>query len=496
MRMMNANSRSRGRVIDFKQVAYGYRRVNPLYGPEYVLDLLLMYKRYQGKKMTIPVRRHAYIQQTFGRAQFWENHPLHVHDIKLWLDNKRQGFVASVMSSLLKRSRTMMSLFGRLKAQNKERFQTNVPSNVPSDKESIDSVPLQTTTRLLQYDSRTFSSKWDATTVNIIVPLVGRLETFRNFMANLAHVSLSRGDPVSLLIVLFRQNDPSKLAEGVETVKLLMSYAEQYPLYDLRHIEVNGEFSRGMALEIGASHFDNESLLFFCDVDVVFNSQFMQKCRANSVRDSSVYYPILFSEYYPRYDDVLSAVDKKAQGAAFSELHDDRSVRESQRGINHFNITKHGGYWRNYGYGLLCVYKSDFVASGGFDLGIQGWGLEDVNLIDKFVGARSTLTAGKFDTAGSLKKHRKKTLHVVRTADPSLVHVYHTSHCNRTLAENQLRMCLASRASGIASASKLAEAWRRSGRTFGPSNHTVNDVVSEISPLSTENEVGAQRKHS
>lgn len=62
---INLFSRERGRVIEFQQILYGYYRLNPLYGPDYILDVLLTFKKYRGRKMTVPVRRHAYIQQQF-----------------------------------------------------------------------------------------------------------------------------------------------------------------------------------------------------------------------------------------------------------------------------------------------------------------------------------------------------------------------------------------------------------------------------------------------
>lgn len=55
-------SKERGRIIDFKDVLYGYIRWQPPYALEYILDMLLLYKKYRGKKMTVPVRRHAYMQ--------------------------------------------------------------------------------------------------------------------------------------------------------------------------------------------------------------------------------------------------------------------------------------------------------------------------------------------------------------------------------------------------------------------------------------------------
>jgi chondroitin sulfate synthase len=66
MESINQNARQRGRVIDYKDLLYGYRRLNPLHGPDYMLDLLLVYRKFKGKrKMTVPVRRHAYLQQAF-----------------------------------------------------------------------------------------------------------------------------------------------------------------------------------------------------------------------------------------------------------------------------------------------------------------------------------------------------------------------------------------------------------------------------------------------
>lgn len=65
MEIINAPSRQRGRVIDFNELLYGYIRLQPLHGVDYVLDLLLKYRRYRGRKMTAAVRRHAYLQQSF-----------------------------------------------------------------------------------------------------------------------------------------------------------------------------------------------------------------------------------------------------------------------------------------------------------------------------------------------------------------------------------------------------------------------------------------------
>lgn len=72
MQSINNLSRERGRVIEFRELLYGYTRTNALHGQDLVLDLLLVYKKYRGKKMTVPVRRHLYIQRSFTDLQIRE----------------------------------------------------------------------------------------------------------------------------------------------------------------------------------------------------------------------------------------------------------------------------------------------------------------------------------------------------------------------------------------------------------------------------------------
>lgn len=70
MDIINSASRQRGRVIDFNELLYGYTRLDPLHGADHVLDLLLRYRRYRGRKLTAAVRRHAYLQQAFAGTFF------------------------------------------------------------------------------------------------------------------------------------------------------------------------------------------------------------------------------------------------------------------------------------------------------------------------------------------------------------------------------------------------------------------------------------------
>lgn len=72
MENINTYSRQRGRVIEYRELLYGYSRVNSMHGHDLILDLLLVYKKYRGKKMTVPVRKHLYVQRSFTDTRIRE----------------------------------------------------------------------------------------------------------------------------------------------------------------------------------------------------------------------------------------------------------------------------------------------------------------------------------------------------------------------------------------------------------------------------------------
>ncbi|XP_026528851.1 chondroitin sulfate synthase 1 [Notechis scutatus] len=369
MEMINANAKTRGRIIDFKEIQYGYRRVSPMYGAEYVLDLLLLYKKHKGKKMTVPVRRHAYLQQTFSKVQFMEQDEMDAKDLASKI-NQDSGSLSFLSNSL--------KMF----------------------------VPFQ----LSKSRSEKIESKDQK--INILIPLSGRFDMFVHFMANFEKTCLIPNQNVKLVVLLFNSNsNPDK----VRQVELMREYRMKYPKADMQILPVSGDFSRALALEVGSSQFNNRSLLFFCDVDLVFTAEFLQRCRANTIIRQQIYFPIIFSQYDPKI--VYS-------GKVLSE--------------NHYAFTQKTGFWRNYGFGIACIYKEDLIRAGGFDVSIQGWGLEDVDLFNKVIQAG---------------------LKTFRSQEVGVVHVHHPVFCDPNLDPKQYKMCLGSKASTYGSTQQLAELW-------------------------------------
>ncbi|XP_033503530.1 chondroitin sulfate synthase 3-like [Epinephelus lanceolatus] len=369
MEMINENSKTRGRVIDFKEIQYGYYRVDPMHGAEYIIDLLLLYKKHKGRKITVPVRRHAYLQQSFSRPFFTETEELDVAELVASINSESQSL------SFLSNSLRFLSPF-QVYESNREMWEQSQRK------------------------------------VNILVPLSGRYDTFVRFMENFEKVCLIPKQNVKLSVVLMESGSNQSRGRHMQLIK---DYYRKYPKADLSIISMMGNFSRGLALELGSSQLHNNSLLFFCDVDLIFSGDALQRCRDNAVQGRQVYFPVVFSQYNPKI------------------VYSEKAPRE-----NKFVLTKKSGFWRDYGFGISCVFKSDLLKAGGFDTSILGWGLEDVDLYTKVINSG---------------------LKVLRSQEPGIVHIYHPVHCNSSLEQKQHKMCLGSRASTFASTMQLAELW-------------------------------------
>ena len=261
--------------------------------------------------------------------------------------------------------------------------------------------PLQTV-QVQSYDKK---NEW----INLIMPLAGRIESFVNFMDMFVDQCIKKDKRVFLTIVYFGE-------EGREEIKeILERTAAENHFTHYKFIERMDAFSRGLGLLTGAEAWDQgNTLLFFCDVDMYFKDGFLDRCRLNSAPGTKVYYPIVFSLYNP------------------SIVYSDKGKTPSYKDL--FVISRDSGMWRTFGFGMTCMYRSDFLFMRGFDTRIQGWGYEDVMLYKKFV---------------------RSNIDVVRSPDPGMFHIWHEKNCDPHLQPAQYNMCLASKALGEASHAQL-----------------------------------------
>ena len=113
---------------------------------------------------------------------------------------------------------------------------------------------------------------------------------------------------VYLLVVLFsgKSGVSRSRAEAIQnSVELLH---QRYRRAHIRLIQTNKDFNRALGLDLGIKQLPPETLIFFCDCDVSFSQQFLNRCRHNSVMGKQVYYPIVFGQYNP---DVVKSFSPK-----------------------------------------------------------------------------------------------------------------------------------------------------------------------------------------
>lgn len=250
---------------------------------------------------------------------------------------------------------------------------------------------------------------FDKTTVwvNVIVPLSGRLATFKQYLS--FFLPMTKTDKFVHLTVVYFGEDGRREAEDMLKMAALVHNFEHYTF-----LFKNEVFSRGAGLQAGAKSWDSgDVLLLFCDVDIYFYSDFLNRCRLNSVPTSKVYYPIVFSLFNPNL---------VYNGRVFP------SLREQ------LIISPETGIWRSFGFGMACMYRSDFMAIKGFHNRIEGWGGEDVILYRHLIGSN---------------------IEVVRAPDPSIFHIWHDKVCNSSLSTKQYNMCIGSKLKSDASITQL-----------------------------------------
>ncbi|XP_030620884.1 chondroitin sulfate N-acetylgalactosaminyltransferase 1, partial [Chanos chanos] len=247
--------------------------------------------------------------------------------------------------------------------------------------------------------------------INIILPLAKSVDKFRHFMHNFREVCIRQDGRVHLTVVYFG-------TEQMDDVrKVLDSTARKMHYRNFTLIHLNEEFSRGRGLDVGARAWKwGNALLFFCDVDVRFSAEFLDSCRLNTEPGKRVFYPVVFSQYNP---DIIYS-----QQTSIPPVEQQLVIR------------KDTGFWRDFGFGLTCQYRSDFINIGGFDLNMKGWGREDLYLYRKYLHSN---------------------LMVVRSPSRGLFHLWHEKHCADELAPETFKMCMESKAMNEASHSQMGK---------------------------------------
>lgn len=290
--------------------------------------------------------------------------------------------------------------------------------------------------------SKHSQSELSKPTIVFVLPLAGRFQTFQRFLKNFELICLRHPETqTELLVVLFNElnSDLSSFYNEMSRLK------QKYPASALNHHTIQGNFSRGIALNhaIHSEHIQLNDIIFFIDVDITFTRTSIERIRLNTQMHKQVYLPVVFSEYNSNIW-LNTAQATAANSAEFDE-------NKPQ------NLDFNRGYFRQFGYGICAIFKADILHPdiNGFNDDITGWGLEDVRFLEKIVKLHqapiTSLLQGASDSSHGNATVVPLTLSIFRAPDPTLIHIYHDIYCDKTLSDAQYTMCLGTKANTLGS---------------------------------------------
>ena len=241
--------------------------------------------------------------------------------------------------------------------------------------------------------------------VTVLVPISHVTDRLDEFLLMYENIALIEKEHTRLALVVFKEDD------NVYCKSKIKAISRKYPQSKFMVIQGSGEFARAKALHQGMTVLERNSLVFISDVDMTIDEFFLNRCRRNTIKGKQAYYPEMFKWYNKDY------------------VYKFKWIPHQQK------IARDTGHWAYYSYGMLCIYQSDYMTTGGFDTRIVGWGGEDV----KFY-----------------KAVLKSNLEVIRAPDPGLTHRWHDKKCVY-IDHKRYQNCLSSKAEMLADRKELAQ---------------------------------------
>lgn len=241
-------------------------------------------------------------------------------------------------------------------------------------------------------------------TVNIIVPISNVNAKSVRYIHLYLKKTVKQKQSTHLLLVVYKKLDFETIQQKVSS--LLLKNRNTH----ITVVRGKGRFSRSKALHQGMISLRSSDLVFFCDVDMVVDPSFYDRCRRNTVRGQQVYFPTVVKLYNPKFI---------------------KTIKSSSLPLN-----RQTGHWAAYGFGMLCIYKSDYIHVGGLNIRMRGWGGEDVDFYHRV---------------------RRKGLQLFRAPDKGLVHHWHERDCGPRYVRRSMHLqCVSSKIEALGDKRTLA----------------------------------------
>lgn len=261
----------------------------------------------------------------------------------------------------------------------------------------------------------------EATRIHVIIPLTlqdrGHVDRFLEVFASNAFETGENAILTFLFIydpVEAQQVSQNDIFAGVKAQ--ISTYEHKYPTVKVPWISVKTETpSQIKFMDIISKKHPVDSLFFLAHVNTNVNSEFLNRCRMNSINNWQVFFPVHFQDFNP---DV--AYHNQQHPAAV-------------------DLVKEAGHFDRGSFEEACFYNTDYMAARSrmaADVQENEDLLETLDIFDMFL--------------------KYSGLHVFRAVEPALHQQYSYRACNPRLSEDIYHRCVQSNMEGLGSRSQLA----------------------------------------
>ena len=242
------------------------------------------------------------------------------------------------------------------------------------------------------------------TLVNFIVPLDGLTrKKVAKFQRMYYIMCVRRSENCRLIYVIF-----STVAADVSFMRTyLVRFKRRHSKFMYEYLVGDGEFDLMKAYDLGLSKLDDGDLAFIASPDLSVADHFLGRCRTYTSRGSKIYYPQLFMYYNMPY------------------------VYRGKWHPRNYDYSRLHGRWATHA--IVCAYKSDYVAIGGYET-LKQWEMDPSSLHSPAMGS----------------------LEVMKAPDPGISHWYEATHCDSKLPPDQFSRCLSTQSDNLADRLSLA----------------------------------------
>ncbi|XP_028292702.1 chondroitin sulfate synthase 2 isoform X2 [Gouania willdenowi] len=261
----------------------------------------------------------------------------------------------------------------------------------------------------------------EATRVHIIIPLTQQERVYvDHFLKVFASNAFETSENVVLtFLFIYGPLEAQQVSQNdiFASVKAQTdSYEHKYPTVKIPWISVKTETpSQIKFMDIISKKHPVDTLFFLAKINTNINSEFLNRCRMNSINNWQVFFPIHFQEYNP---DVA--------------FHNQPHPTEA-------DLLKTNGLFNRHSFEEACFYNSDYMTTRNqmvADVQENEEILENLDIYEMFV--------------------KYSSLHVFRVVEPALRQQYYWQTCNPRLSEDIYRRCMQSSLESLGSRSQLA----------------------------------------